>query len=50
MEIAIRGLAFERDGRRVLDIPALDLAVGSVTALLGANGATARGRSALEAA
>ncbi len=39
MEIAIRGLAFERDGRRVLDIPALDLAVGSVTALLGANGA-----------
>lgn len=39
MEIAIRGLVFERDGQRVLDIPGLELAVGSVTALLGANGA-----------
>lgn len=39
MDIGIRGLVFERDGRRVLDIPELDLAAGSVTALLGANGA-----------
>jgi ABC-type sugar transport system ATPase subunit len=39
MEIVVRGLVFERDGRRVLDIPAFELAVGSVTALLGANGA-----------
>ena len=39
MDIAIRGLVFERDGRRVLDIPELSLAAGSVTALLGPNGA-----------
>jgi ABC-type sugar transport system ATPase subunit len=39
MDIAIRGLVFIRDGRRVLDIPELDIATGSVTALLGANGA-----------
>ena len=39
MDIAIRGLVFERDGRRVLDIPELDFMDGSVTALLGGNGA-----------
>jgi ABC-type sugar transport system ATPase subunit len=39
MEISIRGLGFERDRRRVLDLPELDFSTGSVTALLGANGA-----------
>jgi ABC-type sugar transport system ATPase subunit len=39
MDISIRGLVFERDGRRVLDLPELDFASGSVTALLGSNGA-----------
>jgi ABC-type sugar transport system ATPase subunit len=39
MDISIRRLVFERDGRRVLDLPELDFAAGSVTALLGSNGA-----------
>jgi ABC-type sugar transport system ATPase subunit len=39
MDISIRRLVFERDGRRVLELPELDFAAGSVTALLGSNGA-----------
>lgn len=39
MEIAVRDLLFERSGRRVLDIPELSFAAGTVTALFGPNGA-----------
>jgi len=38
MELTIEGLRFGRDGRRVLDIPRLDVASGSTTALFGPNG------------
>ena len=36
--IAIRGLRVERDGRTVLDLPALDFPAGSTTAVFGPNG------------
>jgi len=37
-DISIRGLRFERDGRTVLDLPALDFPAGSTTAVFGPNG------------
>jgi thiamine transport system ATP-binding protein len=36
--IAIQGLRFERDGRTVLDLPALEFPAGSTTAIFGPNG------------
>jgi ABC-type sugar transport system ATPase subunit len=36
--ISIRGLRFERDGRMVLDLPALNFPAGSTTAVFGPNG------------
>lgn len=36
--IAVRGLRVERDGRTVLDLPALDFPPGSTTAIFGPNG------------
>ncbi len=36
--IEIRGLRFERDGRMVLDLPALEFPSGSTTAIFGPNG------------
>lgn len=37
--LSVRGLVYERGGERLLDIPALDLAAGGLTAVLGPNGA-----------
>lgn len=39
MEVRFDSVIFERDRRRVLDVPALTIASGRVTALLGPNGA-----------
>ena len=38
MEVRFDSVAFDRDGRRALDVPALTIASGRVTALLGPNG------------
>lgn len=38
MQVAVEGLVFERDGRRVLDVPQLTVAHGTTTALFGPNG------------
>ncbi|MBA3558340.1 MAG: ABC transporter ATP-binding protein [Gemmatimonadaceae bacterium] len=38
MEVAAKGLQFEREGRLVLDIPALTFASGTTTAIFGPNG------------
>ena len=38
MEVRFDSVTFERDGRRVLDVPSLTVASGRVTALLGPNG------------
>lgn len=38
MQVAVEELSFARDGRRVLDIPALRFATGTTTAIFGPNG------------
>jgi len=38
MQVEFRDVRFEREGRRVLDIPALQLRSGATTAILGPNG------------
>lgn len=38
MEVLIRDLRFERDGRRILDVPSLSFPSGSTTAIFGPNG------------
>lgn len=38
MEVVVDGLRFERDGRRVIDVPRLTFASGTTTALFGPNG------------
>ena len=38
MQVELRDVRFEREGRRVLDIPALQLRSGATTAILGPNG------------
>ena len=37
--ISVRGLAVEKKGKTVLDVPSLDVVAGSFTAIIGANGA-----------
>lgn len=38
MDVAVEGLHFARDGRTVLDVPALQFPAGSTTAVFGPNG------------